>query len=188
MADKLNRCFGEGNPLYEKYHDSEWGVPVHDDLKLFEMLCLESAQAGLSWAIILKKRSGYRKAFYNFNPIQVSNMEDSELEKLRQNPDIIRNKLKIYAFRTNAKIFLDIRSEYGSFDKYIWQFTEGKIIKNKWENIKQIPSETNLSRLISKDLSKRGMKFVGSKIIYAYLQAIGIVNDHVKNCWKFSVS
>jgi DNA-3-methyladenine glycosylase I len=184
MGNRLNRCFGTGNKLYEDYHDNEWGVALHDDNKLFEMLILEGAQAGLSWAIILKKREGYKKAFHNFNPILVSQMSEAELELLRENPEIVRNRLKIYSVRINAKIFLAIQKEFGSFDKYIWAFVNGNPIVNNWANIKELPSQTPLSDRVSKDLKKRGMKFVGSTIIYAFMQAVGMVNDHIKECWK----
>lgn len=185
MGDRLNRCFGIGNKLYEEYHDNEWGNPVHDDRLLFEMLSLEGAQAGLSWETILKKRKNYKKSFFNFDPIKVSKMSDDDLEKLRENPEIVRNRLKIYSVRINAKIFIEIQSEFESFDNYIWAFVDNNPIKNNWENISDIPAKTPLSDKISKDLKKRGMKFVGSTIIYAYIQAIGILNDHAMDCWKY---
>lgn len=186
MRDQLNRCFGTGNKLYEEYHDNEWGVPVHDDRLLFEILCLEGAQAGLSWETILNKRVGYKKAFHNFDPVKVSKMPDSELEALRDNPEIVRNRLKIYSVRINAKAFLEIQKEFGSFDNYIWEYVKGKPIKGNYNNIKDLPAKTDLSDKISKDLKKRGMKFVGSTIIYAYMQAVGLVDDHITSCWKYS--
>ena len=181
------RCFGDksGQEYYADYHDNEWGIPVHDDQKLFEMLILEGAQAGLSWETILKKREGYRKAFNNFDPAKIVKMSDEDLEKQRENPDIIRNKLKIYSVRQNARVFLEIQKEFGSFDKYIWDFIKGKTIKNHWKDFKEVPSSTQESDAISKDLKKRGMKFVGSTIIYAFMQAVGMVNDHLTNCIKY---
>lgn len=183
------RCFGgkPGQEIYAHYHDEEWGVPCHDDRHLFEMLILEGAQAGLSWETVLKKREGYRKAFYNFEPQKVAAMGDGELEALRQNPEIIRNRLKIYAARQNAKVYLEIQKEFGSFDRYLWAFVDGLPIINQWKDFKEVPAKTPLSDAIAKDLKKRGMTFVGSTIIYAYLQAVGVVNDHPMTCWKRSV-
>lgn len=180
------RCFGDkkGHEFYADYHDNEWGVPVHDDQHLFEMLILEGAQAGLSWETVLKRRNGYRKAFHDFCPRKVACMRDDELQALRQNPDIIRNRLKIYAARTNAVVFLKIQQEFGSFDSYLWSFVNGVPILNHWQTIKEAPVTTPESDAISKDLKKRGMTFVGSTIIYAYMQAVGMVNDHVVNCWR----
>ena len=183
------RCFG-GNPgkeFYADYHDNEWGIPAHDDKHLFEMLILEGAQAGLSWEIILKRRPGYRAAFYNFDPIKVAAMQDSQLEALRNNPDIIRNRLKIYAARKNAQVFLQIQQEFGSFDTYIWAFVNNSPIINSWQQFKDIPTTTPESDALSKDLKKRGMTFVGSTIIYAYMQAIGMVNDHAVDCWRYGL-
>lgn len=174
------------NPLYVKYHDEEWGVPVHDDVKLFEMLTLEGAQAGLSWAIVLNKREGYKKAFHNFDIQKVAKMNDEELEKLLSSTEIIRNRLKVFSVRKNAIAYLKIQEEYGSFDTYIWGFVNNKPIINSWKSIKEIPAKTELSDKISKDLKKRGMTFVGSTIIYAYMQAIGMVNDHTTDCFRYS--
>lgn len=188
MGNRLVRCFGTGSKIYEDYHDKEWGVPLHDDQKLFEMLSLEGAQAGLSWETILNKREGYRKLFHNFDPALVSKMTDNELEILRTNPAIVRNRLKIYSVRNNARIFLEIQQEFGSFDKYIWNYVENKPIINSWRKLEDMPAKTNLSDTISKDLKKRGMKFVGSTIIYAFMQAIGMVNDHMKDCWKYKTN
>lgn len=184
-TDGKKRCFGgqEGKEFYGEYHDLEWGVPSHDDRHLFEMLILEGAQAGLSWETILKRRDGYRKAFYDFDPVKVANMSDQELESLRENPAIIRNKLKIYAARQNARIFLEIQTEFGSFDRYIWGFVKNKPIKNSHKNMKMVPAKTQASDALSKDLKKRGMTFVGSTIIYAFMQAVGMVNDHLDDCW-----
>jgi len=184
----LKRCswVDLNNPLYVNYHDNEWGVPVHNDSLLFEMLILEGAQAGLSWATVLKKREAYKKLFLNFDPKKVAEFSNLDLERILLDTSIIRNRLKIFSVRQNAKIFLQIQSEFGSFDKYIWKWTDGKQIKNKFELLTELPSKTPLSDLISKDLKKRGMNFVGSTIIYAYMQAIGIVDDHFEYCWKRS--
>ncbi len=184
---KKIRCFGndESKEFYADYHDNEWGIPVHDDQRLFEMLILEGAQAGLSWETVLKKREGYRKAFHQFNIKKVAAMHDDELETLRNIPDIIRNRLKINSARKNARVVLDIQKEYGSFDKYLWAFVNDKPIKNHWKNIKQLPATTPESDALSKDLKKRGMSFVGSTIMYAFMQAVGMVNDHCTNCWRY---
>jgi DNA-3-methyladenine glycosylase I len=183
--NKIKRCswVPKNNPEYQKYHDEEWGVPVHDDRKLFEMLALEGAQAGLSWKTVLKKREGYRRAFYNFDVQKCAKMDDAELEKLMQNPSIIRNRLKIFSVRKNAQAILEIQKEFGSFSNYIWKFVDGKPIKNNFSEISQFPAKTEISDQISKDLKKRGMSFVGSTIIYAYMQAVGLVNDHMVDCW-----
>lgn len=180
------RCFGDKpeQKLYATYHDNEWGVPSHDDRHLFEMLILEGAQAGLSWETILKRRQGYRTAFFNFDPKKVATMTDAQLEALRTNPGIIRNRLKIYATRTNAQVFLAIQQEFGSFDQYVWGFVPNKPIINNWQSIKEAPTKTTESDCLSKDLKKRGMTFVGSTIIYAYMQAVGMVNDHSTDCWR----
>ena len=184
-TDGKRRCFGgeAGREFYADYHDHEWGIPCHDDQHLFEMLILEGAQAGLSWETVLKKREGYRKAFHHFDPVKVAAMSNAELENLRQNPEIIRNRLKIYGTRQNAQVFLKIQQEYGTFDRYLWNFVEGKPIINYWQHIKEASTATVISDALSKDLKKRGMTFVGSTIIYAYMQAIGMVNDHVRACW-----
>lgn len=184
-TDGKKRCFG-GQPnkeFYADYHDHEWGIPCHDDRHLFEMLILEGAQAGLSWETVLKKRDGYRKAFHAFDPLKVASMSDSELEDLRQNPEIIRNRLKIYSARQNAKVFLQIQQNFGSFDLYVWNFVNRKPIINSWKQFKDVPVATPESDALSKDLKKWGMTFVGSTIIYAYMQAIGMVIDHLTDCW-----
>ena len=168
-----------------KYHDKEWGVPVHSDKKLFELLILEGAQAGLSWSTIIKKRKDYKKAFYNFDFNRVSKMNSKDVSRLLKNTKIIRNKLKIKSTINNAKHFIEIRKEFGTFNNYIWNFVNYKPIINKFKSIKQIPTETELSIKISKDFKKRGFSFVGSKIIYAYMQAIGMVNDHTTNCFRY---
>ena len=189
MTEKC-RCswVGIGKPHYEQYHDEEWGVPVHDDIKHFEMLILEGAQAGLSWETILKKRDGYRKAFKNFDPVKVSNMSDADLEKLLLNPEIIRNRLKVFSARQNAQVFLNIQKEFGSFDNYIWQFVGGVSIIHNFKTLQDVPATSKESDIIAKDLKKRGMNFVGSTIIYAYMQAVGLVNDHMVDCWRYKLS
>lgn len=165
------------------YHDHEWGIVVHDDQKHFEMLILEGAQAGLSWSTILKRREGYRKAFKNFDPQLVAKMLDTELEALLTNHEIIRNRLKVFSARKNALVFLEIQKEFGSFNKYVWRFVDNKQRINCPSNLKDIPATTKESDALSKDLKKRGMSFVGSTIIYAYMQAIGMVNDHMIDCF-----
>lgn len=184
-TDEKKRCFGgqPGKEFYAEYHDNEWGIPVHDDIHLFEMLILEGAQAGLSWETILKKRQAYREAFYHFDPVKVASTRDSELDVLLQNKGIIRNRLKIYSVRQNAQIFLQIQQEFGSFDSYVWTFVNGKPFINHWKRLADVPVTTVESDTLSKDLKKRGMKFVGSTIIYAYMQAVGLVNDHIADCW-----
>ena len=178
------RCFGNGQnqELLAKYHDTEWGRPVHDDRYHFEMLVLEGAQAGLNWETVLKKRESYRRAFHNFDPKKVARMSNEELENLRNDPSIIRNRLKIWSARTNAHVFLSIQKEFGSFDHYVWGFVQHKPIITRKASFKDLPTTTAESDALSKDLKKRGMTFVGSTIIYAYMQAVGLVNDHVSNC------
>ncbi len=175
-----------GQEFYAQYHDEEWGVPVHDDRHLFEMLILEGAQAGLSWETILKRRDGYRQAFHNFDVIKVANMSDHELEALRADEKIIRNRLKIYSTRQNAQVFLLIQKEFGSFDTYLWSFVQHTPIKNQWQKFSDAPVMSKESDALSKDLKKRGMKFVGSTIMYAYMQAVGLVNDHAITCWQYN--
>jgi DNA-3-methyladenine glycosylase I len=178
------RCAWAGtDPLYLKYHDEEWGRPVHDDRKLFEMLILEGAQAGLSWITILRKRENYRKAFDNFIPEKIARYDAKKVKALLTNPGIVRNRLKIEATVQNARAFLAVKKEVGSFDKYIWQFIGGTPKKNSWRSIKELPAQTPESDAMSKDLKKRGYKFVGSTICYAFMQAVGMVNDHTKNCY-----
>ncbi len=186
MKSKINRCpWCEGTELYIKYHDKEWGVPVHDDKKHFEFLTLESAQAGLSWLTVLRKRENYRKVFDGFDPKKVAGYNKRKIENLLKNPGIIRNRRKIEASVNNAIKFLEIQDGYGSFDKYIWEFTDFKPKINSWKKISQIPATTKLSDKISLDLKKRGFKFVGSTIIYAHIQAIGLVNDHIVSCFRY---
>lgn len=167
------------------YHDKEWGVPVHNDKKLFEFLTLEGAQAGLSWFTVLKKRENYRKAFDGFDPAKVSRYNSAKVEDLLKNPGIIRNRLKIESTIKNAKAFTQIQGEFGSFDSYVWKFVKGKTIRNKWTSLGQIPPRTSQSDAISKDLIKRGFKFVGSTICYAHMQATGMVNDHLTYCFRY---
>ncbi len=170
---------------YIQYHDTEWGVPVHDDNIHFEFLILEGAQAGLSWSTILKKREGYRKAFAGFDPLKVSRFKPERVEKLLQDPGIVRNRLKVNAAVNNAIRFLEVQKEFGTFDRYIWQFVNGKPIVNKRVSMKEVPATTAESDALSKDLIKRGFKFVGSTVIYAHMQACGLVNDHMLDCWRY---
>ena len=184
---KKHRCgWCEGDPLYEAYHDEEWGVPVYDDETLFEFLVLETFQAGLSWITILRKRENFRKAFDQFDYLKIAQYNQSKIDSLLKNAGIIRNKLKVHATVTNAQAFISVQEQYGSFSKYIWQFVNGKPIKNAFENHKDAPSKTTLSDTISKDLKKRGFKFVGSTIVYAFMQATGMVNDHEISCFRYS--
>src|SRR3989338_6478102 len=184
MAEKI-RCFWAGNDsLMVSYHDLEWGNPVHDDKKLFEFLVLEGAQAVLSWTTILKKRENYRKSFNNFDYKKIAKYTQEDVKGLLANEGIIRNKLKIHSAIRNAKAFIEIQKEYGSFDKYIWSFVSNKPIKNNFKSLKEIPACTGLSDRISKHLKKRGMNFVGSTIIYAFMQAVGMVNDHTMGCFR----
>ncbi len=168
-----------------EYHDTEWGVPVHDDRKLFEFMVLDAFQAGLSWSIVLKKRENFRKALSNFEYVKIAKYNQKKIDRLIADPGIIRNKLKITATITNAKAFLKIQKEFGSFDKYVWSFTSGKTIKNKWKTLAQIPVSTKESDVMSKDLKTRGFKFVGSTICYAFMQAAGMVNDHLVSCFRY---
>lgn len=170
---------------YEKYHDEEWGVPVHDDRVHFEFLILESAQAGLSWSTVLNKREGYRKAFANFDVQKVAGFDAKKIESLIQNPEIIRNKLKINAAVNNAQCFIKVQEEFGSFDSYIWSFVNNQTIVGNWQSMKEVPVTTPESDALSKDLKKRGFKFVGSTIVYAHMQATGLVNDHTVDCFCF---
>lgn len=182
--NKIRCWWAREDPLYCDYHDNEWGVPLHDDQMLFEFLILEGAQAGLSWITILRKRENYRKAFDNFNPNIVLNYTPEKVDELLQNEGIIRNKLKISSAIKNAKAFLEIQKEFGSFDKYIWSFTDGKTIHNHWTSMAKVPVSTPQSEAMSKDLKKRGFKFVGPTICYAFMQATGIVNDHTIDCFR----
>lgn len=185
MPKEKTRCsWCLKDELYMQYHDEEWGIPQHDDRHLFEMLCLEGAQAGLSWYSILSKRKNYRKAFNNFDAKKMAKYNDEKVEALLQDAGIVRNRLKVHAFIQNAKAFLAVQKEFGSFDKYIWQFVSGKPMINKVNSMADVPAKTAISDAMSKDLLKRGFKFVGSTICYAFMQATGMVDDHVKDCWK----
>lgn len=186
MEDNKNRCgwclkFDQ----YIKYHDEEWGLPVHDDSVHFEFLILEGAQAGLSWSTILKKRNGYRKSFADFDPRKVARFTPARIERILQDPGIVRNRLKVLAAVNNAKRFLEVQSEFGSFDEYIWRFVGGKPIVNRWKDLSEIPATTTESDALSKDLIRRDFKFVGSTVIYAHMQACGLVNDHLVDCWRY---
>lgn len=169
---------------YVAYHDEEWGVPVHDDKKQFEFLILEGAQAGLSWSTILKKREGYRKAFAEFEVQKVARFDENKIQELLNNPEIIRNKLKVRSAVSNAQKFIEVQKEFGSFDEYIWSFVGGEPIQNSWKSMKEVPAETEISDKLAKDLKKRGFKFVGSTIMYAHMQAVGMVNDHLVSCYR----
>jgi len=183
---QINRCkWSVTDPIYTRYHDKEWGIPVHTDRKLFEMIILDGAQAGLSWLTILRKRENYRKAFNNFDPKKVAMYDKRKIAQLLNNAGIIRNKLKVESSVTNAKAFLTVRVEFGTFDKYIWQFVNGKTIVNSWKELKQVPAFTKESDAMSKDLKARGFKFVGSTICYAFMQAAGLVNDHMIDCFRY---
>jgi DNA-3-methyladenine glycosylase I len=181
----MKRCeWANRGELEQSYHDNEWGVAIHDDRSLFEFLILEGAQAGLSWSTVLKKREGYRKAFHNFDARKISRYTEKDVSRLLVNSEIIRNRLKINAAITNARAFLQLQKEFGSFDHYLWQFVNGKPIRNSWKKITDIPSRTSESDAMSKDLQKRGFKFVGATICYALMQAVGMVNDHIVGCFR----
>lgn len=184
MEESNQRCFGSspGKEFYAEYHDKEWGVPVYDDRHLFEMLILEGAQAGLSWETILKRREEYRRAFHHFDPVKVAKMSDDALDLLLENRGIIRNRLKIYAARQNASVFLQIQKEFGSFSNYVWNFVDHKPVVCRRSSLKDVPASTPISDALSKDLKKRGMTFVGSTIMYAFMQAVGLVDDHLIDC------
>lgn len=182
----VNRCWGTKNPLQMAYHDEEWGTLVHDDRVHFEFIVLESFQAGVSWDLILKKRENFRKAFDNFDPTKIAMYSENDVERLMKDKRIIRNRLKIKSTINNAKKFLAIQKEFGSFDKYIWNLIGGKPIKNNFESFDEIPAKTTLSETLSKDLKKRGFKFVGSVICYSYMQAVGLVNDHLVHCFRYN--
>jgi DNA-3-methyladenine glycosylase I len=184
MEEKTRCKWCVGIDIYEKYHDEEWGVPVYEDQKLFEFLILETFQAGLSWITILKKRENFKVAFDNFDYKKVANYSEDKIQELLLDAGIIRNKLKIRAAVSNAVAFMKVQDEFGSFSKYIWKFTDGKPIQNNRQSLKEVPATTALSDEISKDLKKRGFKFVGSTVVYAHMQATGMVDDHVADCWK----
>ena len=183
MPTKIRCAWCEKDDLYRKYHDEEWGVPVYDDQKIFEFLTLETFQAGLSWYTVLAKRENFRRAFDNFDYKKVAAYSDDKIEDLKQDAGIIRNGLKIKATITNAKAFMEVQKEFGTFSKYIWGFVDGKPIHNNRKLMQEVPATTEISDALSKDLKKRGFKFVGSTVVYAHMQATGMVNDHVADCW-----
>lgn len=185
MKQSIRCPWCEGDPIYVDYHDKEWGVPVHDDKKLFEFLVLESAQAGLSWLTILKRRKGYKKAFANFNAEKVARYTSKDVARLLQDTGIIRNRLKVEAAISNARGFLKVQEEFGSFDAYSWRFVDGKQIVNKRRRLSQLPATSRESDAFSKELKQRGFKFVGSTIVYAHMQAVGMVNDHLVTCFRY---
>ena len=185
MERKKVRCWDTKDPLYIAYHDDEWGVPVHDDRKLFEFLLLEGFQAGVSWALILRKRENFREAFEGFDPVKISKYTEKDFERLMNDKGILRNRLKIRSSVTNAKTFLDIQKEFGTFDRYIWDFVGGKTIKNAFNSLSEMPARTEVSEAMSKDLKKRGFKFVGPVICYSFMQAVGMVNDHLVHCFRY---
>ncbi len=181
-----HRCLWAGSdPLYQTYHDTEWGVPVHEERMLFEFITLEGAQAGLSWITVLRKRPTYRSVFANFDPEQVARFDGGQVVALLENPGIIRNRLKVASTISNAQAFLEVQQEFGSFDTYIWRFVDGTPLQNRWQSLAEVPASTPLSDAISRDLKKRGFRFVGSTICYAFMQAIGMVNDHTTDCFRW---
>jgi len=187
MPSEKKRCgWSSSDPIYVDYHDKEWGVPVHDDQKLFEFLILEGAQAGLSWITILRRRENYRKAFDQFDPVKVARYNQKKVTQLMKDVGIIRNRLKIESAVQNAKSFLKVRDEFGSFSNYMWEFVGGSPIQNTWKTLKHIPPKTKESEAMSKDLVKRGFRFVGPTICYAHMQAVGMVNDHVIDCFRYT--
>lgn len=181
------RCqWCEGDPLYVRYHDTEWGVPIRDDRKLFEFLVLDGAQAGLSWLTILKKRANYRSAFDHFDPVKISRYGDSKISSLLSDPGIVRNRKKVQSAIANARAMLAVQSEMGSFSDYLWQFVDGATIRNRWQSMDQIPAHTQESAQMSRDLKRRGFQFVGPTICYAFMQAAGMVNDHIVGCFRYN--
>jgi DNA-3-methyladenine glycosylase I len=185
MTHKLKRCWNTENPLYIKYHDEEWGVPVHEDNKLFEFLVLDCFQAGLSWLIILKKRDAFRKAFSDFDPEKVAKYTEKDVERLVEDSNIVRNRKKILATINNARCLLQVQNEFGCFDAYIWRFVNRKAIQNSFVQLSDLPAESDESKAMSKDLKKRGFQFVGPTICYAFMQAAGLVNDHLVACFRY---
>jgi DNA-3-methyladenine glycosylase I len=182
----IKRCdWVTGDALYTEYHDMEWGVPLHDDRRLFEFLVLEGAQAGLNWLTVLKKRENYRRCMDDFDPDKIARYDSLKIDSLLNNPGIIRNRQKVQAAVTNARAYRDVKSDFGSFDRYIWQFVKGKPRHNQWRSLNEIPAYTPESHAMSKDLKKRGFKFVGSTICYAFMQAVGMVNDHTGDCFRY---
>lgn len=186
MTETQNRCeWANNSPLMGEYHDKEWGIPVHDDKKLFELLILKGAQAGLRWLTVLKKRENYRKAFDDFNPSKISCYSEEDVKRLLADSGIIRNRLKVKAAISNAQRVLEIQKEFGSFNNYIWSFVEGKPIKNRFRSLLELPAKTRESDAMSRDLRRRGFKFVGSTICYAFMQSVGMVNDHTTDCFRY---
>ena len=186
MVSSVNRCSWSGeDPLYIDYHDKEWGLPLHEDQRLFEMLILEGAQAGLSWSTILRKRESYRQAFDGFDPAKVAGYDETKIQELLANPGIVRNRLKVHAAVGNARAFLRVQQEFGSFNDYLWAFVDGQPLVNRWRALSEIPAETAESKTLSKDLKARGFKFVGPTIMYAFMQAVGMVNDHLVDCFRY---
>ena len=184
-VDAKRRCpWCLGSDLYRRYHDEEWGVPVHDDRRLFELLILEGAQAGLSWSTILNKRETYRRAFARFDPRKVARFSARDAKRLLADPGIVRNRLKIASTISNARAFLEVRREFGTFDAYLWRFVNGRPLQSRRRSMKQVPGRTAVSDAISKDLKRRGFRFVGSTIVYAFMQAVGMVNDHLVTCYR----
>ena len=185
MAENRRCTWCGDDPLYQQYHDREWGVPCRDDQTLFEFVVLEGAQAGLSWITVLRKREAYRKAFANFDVHSVAAFDEADVERLLQDPGIVRNRLKVASTISNARLFIDLQNEYGSFSNYLWGFVDDKPIVNHWSSLSQIPASTELSDRISKEMKKRGFKFFGTTICYAFLQAVGVVNDHTADCFRY---
>lgn len=181
---KVRCAWSDKDPLYRTYHDEEWGVPLHDDRRLFEFLLLEGAQAGLSWITILRKRENYRAAFDDFDPVRIARYDSNKIESLLQDAGIVRNRLKVQSAVINAQKFLDVQDEFGNFDNFIWQFVDGKTKQNKWRSLEEIPARTYESDAMSNELKRRGFKFTGSTICYAHMQATGMVNDHLKDCFR----
>ena len=186
MTAALKRCWNVDKPLYIKYHDEEWGVPVHDDQKLFEFLVLDGFQAGLSWWLILERREAFRAAFDGFDPAKIAKYTARDIERLMKEPGVVKNRAKISATITNAQQLLKVQKEFGSFDKFIWQFVNGKTIQNAFKDFSEMPAETEQSRAMSRELKARGFKFVGPTICYAFMQAAGLVNDHLVNCFRYA--
>jgi DNA-3-methyladenine glycosylase I len=185
MAENRRCTWCGDDPLYQQYHDREWGVPCRDDQTLFEFVVLEGAQAGLSWITVLRKRETYRKAFANFDVHSVAAFDEADVERLLQDPGIVRNRLKVASTISNARLFIDLQNEYGSFSNYLWGFVDDKPVVNHWSSLSQIPASTELSDRISKEMKKRGFKFFGTTICYAFLQAVGVVNDHTADCFRY---
>ncbi len=185
MSEIIRCAWAGSDPLYQAYHDQEWGVPLHDDRLLFEFLILEGAQAGLSWITILRKREAYRRAFAGFDPATVASFDDARVASLLADPGIVRNRLKVASAVGNARAFLAVREEFGSFDAYIWRFVDGRPVRNAWRKLSDVPARTPLSDVMSRDLKRRGFSFVGSTICYAFMQAVGMVNDHTTDCFRW---